>query len=208
MTEIPVEAMRALVCTEEGSRVTTRKVKPVIGVLHRALRTSTLSDHATIDRMLLPFDLNRSEDCRIFLRIHLTALVNLQADWRMQDRDDFEQMIRCIQRDLRTLGSAIATPALLSCTASNPARGLGIAYVIRGSRLGAGVLRRRVVSNLPTSYLDFIPALSWTAFLLELESVAHDPTARSEATRAARDAFNVFAKEFAPFSSVLAMRPL
>jgi hypothetical protein len=60
----------------------------------------------------------------------------------------------------------------------------------------ATVLRRGIVAELPTAYLDFVPALSWPAFLLELESIVDDPSGSDEAARAARSAFNVFATEF------------
>jgi heme oxygenase len=203
MTQVPIEAMRFLVRAKDVSKSeTVPKAKPVIGVVHRALRTATWNDHASIDRMLLPFDLNRTEDYRIFLNIHFTALAALRAAWRLQDRDDFERMTRCVQSDLESLRCTPSTTPCIPHESSNPPKGLGIAYVVRGSRLGAAVLRRRVAREFPTSYLDFVPALSWTAFLLELESIADDPAARDEATLAARSAFNVFAREFVPLSGV------
>jgi heme oxygenase len=174
----------------------TPNAKSVVGVVHRALRAATRNDHAWIDRMLLPFDLSRAEDYRIFLNIHFATLVTLQADWRWEDSEDFEQMLRCVQVDLGTLGCQTTAPAYLPRAPANPSTGLGIAYVVRGSRLGALVLRRGVAGNLPTSYLDFVPALSWSQFLIELESIADDPNGRDDATRAARSTFNTFVTEF------------
>ena len=79
---------------------------------------------------------------------------------------------------------------------ASQSKGLGIAYVVRGSRLGAAVLRRAIVSNLPTSYLDFVPVLSWAEILVKIESIAGDPDGRDDATRSARSTFNAFATEF------------
>jgi heme oxygenase len=177
-------------------------------MMHRTLRAATRDDHALIDRMLLRFDLNRAEDYGIFLNIHFAALVTFQADWRLQDDEDFARMLRCLQADLETLGYTTTASQVPSRGPTSPSAGLGIGYVVRGSRLGAAVLRRGVVGELPTSYLDFVPALSWAAFLLELESIADDPTGRNEATRAARSTFNAFATEFTRLQSIVSMPPL
>ena len=175
---------------------TPRKVKPPVGAVHRLLRTATREDHASIDRILLRFDLNRVEDYRIFLTIQLTALSALQAEWRPEDVADFSRMLDCLRADLSALGwTAVTTPASGSAPASAP-RGLGIAYVVRSSRLGAAVLRRDIVGELPTSYLDFAPTLGWAKFLAELESIAEIPTAKQEAARAARNTFSAFAAEY------------
>jgi heme oxygenase len=204
MTQVPTEAMRGAVrakATHKGP--TPTKAKPGIGVVHRALRAATRSDHALIDRMLLPLDLSRAEDYRIFLNIHFAALVTLQMDWRPQDREDFEHMRRCAQADLSTLGCATAGLPMPPCTPPSPSKGLGVAYVIRGSRQGAALLRRGVAGNLPTLYLDFAPALSWGEFLVQLESIADDLTGRDDAIRAARSAFNTFAAEFTRLRRVI-----
>jgi heme oxygenase len=83
-----------------------------------------------------------------------------------------------------------------ACIPSSPSAGLGIAYVIRGSRLGAAFLRRGLAKALSTSYLDFVPTLSWTEFLGQLEFDANQPNGTSEAILAARSAFKVFVTEF------------
>jgi heme oxygenase len=164
--------------------------------MHRVLRAATRDDHASIDRTLLRFDLHRAEDYRIFLCAHFAALASLQAVWRREDEEDFAHMLGCLDLDLTTLGYA-TVPSSPPRTPSNAPGGLGIAYVVRGSRLGAAVLRRRVAAEHSTAYLDFIPALSWAEFLPELESVADDPNGRDEAVRAAHNAFLTFAAEFA-----------
>jgi heme oxygenase len=204
MTHVPVEAMRGPVRAKEVLTCqTTPKAKRVVGIVHRTLRAATRNDHSSIDRMLSRLDLNRAGDYRIFLKIHFAALVSLRADWRLQDGADFAQMLRCLQADLNTFGCTTTAPPILSGAPSSPSVGLGVAYVVRGSRLGAAVLRRGVVGELPTSYLDFSPSLSWAAFLLEIESIADDPNGRDEATRAARKTFNTFATEFTRLQDVV-----
>jgi heme oxygenase (biliverdin-IX-beta and delta-forming) len=188
--------MRAPACAKEiPTSETTRIENAKIGTVHRVLRTATRDDHASIDRTLLRFDLHRAEDYRTFLCAHFAALASLQAEWRLQDDEDFAHMLGCLKLDLTTLGYT-TVPPIPPRTPSNAPRGLGIAYVVRGSRLGAAVLRRRIAAEHSTTYLDFIPALSWAEFLPELESIADDPTCRDEAIRAARNTFRTFATEF------------
>ena len=208
MTQVSIEAMRGAVPAKKVPKGPAAAIqKPVIGIVHRTLRSATRNDHASIDRMLLGFDLNRAEDYRIFLNIHFASLVDLRADWRLQDREDFVQMLGCLRADLEALGCKTSAPPMLSPTPTSSSKGLGIGYVVRGSRLGAAVLRRGVVAELPTSYLDFIPRLSWAGFLMQLESVADDPNGKDEATRAAIGTFNTFATEFTRFQDLTSIPP-
>jgi heme oxygenase len=209
MIQVPIEAMGGSDRVKEDPKGSaTRKGKPAFGMVHRALRAATLSDHASIDRMLLQFDLNRPDDYTVFLNIHFAALVTLQADWRAQDVEDFARMLRCLQADLASLGCPTTTlPAVPPTPMNRSNAGWGVAYVVRGSRLGAAVLRRGVVSDLPTSYLDFVPVLPWGEFLLGLESIAGDSSGVDEATRAARRAFKAFVTEFERLKGVVTTRP-
>ena len=204
MTQDPKRAASDPAHAQQTPNVPTpRKVKPPVGPVHRLLRTATREDHASIDRMLLRFDLNRPDDYRIFLTIHQTALSALQAEWRPEDVADFSRMLDCLRADLKALGGTTATPPACGNGAASAARGLGIAYVVRGSRLGGAVLRRDIVGALPTSYLDFAPTLGWTKFLAELESIADIPNAKQEAARAARDTFSAFAAEYSRFQGAI-----
>jgi heme oxygenase len=200
MTQGVIETLHGAARAEEGHKDSASPTaKAVSGVVHRALRIATRDDHSRIDRALLPLDLSVAHDYRIFLNIHFAALNALRTDWRRQDGADFARMMDCVQDDLRILDCETTVPPSplgpLGASAS-PSKGLGIAYVIRGSRLGAAVLRLGVNGRFPTSYLDFVPALSWRQFLIQLETIADDPNARAEAVGAARSAFNTFAREF------------
>jgi heme oxygenase len=190
------------------ARTIARKVTHQIGTVHRALRSATLTDHAAIDRMLLAFDLSTVDDYRAFLTIHFDALLALRETWRAEDFGDFEQMLRCLVSDLSSLGEAVSVPATAaSGKAIRADHALGTAYVIRGSRLGAAVLRHNVACTLATSYLDFVPAVSWKEFLVQLESIAADSKRIDEAIRAARGTFSVFATEFIRANRVIIRPP-
>jgi heme oxygenase len=146
------------------------------GSLHRLLRATTRSDHMMIDRMNLRFDLARREDYGLLLNIHYVTLRNLRAGWRDEDHNDFLMMAHCLQEDLHALGIAASQPHPIARAPLTVGNRLGIGYVIRGSRLDAGVLRLRVSPRFAASYLEFAPALSWAQFLYQLERrMSDDP---------------------------------
>jgi heme oxygenase (biliverdin-IX-beta and delta-forming) len=168
------------------------------GALHRALRAATRSDHVLLDRMILDLDLTRRDHYGLFLHVHYSALVDLEADWLAEDRADFAAMLRCVQSDLHSL--QITTPPL-SPGGRAPLHAhnrLGVAYVLRGSRLGASFLRRRVPEPYPTAYLDFTPALSWPQFLAQLAASSNPPRAEHDhdVARGARITFEIFVSIF------------
>jgi heme oxygenase len=169
--------------------------KRVVGAVHRALRAATRNDHALLDRMQLRLNVGLVADYRLFLSFHSAALRAHRKYWRPEDCEDFEAMIRCVESDLG-LANPNEPPAT-SDEAPGSSQGLGIAYVIRGSRLGAAVLRRSIPDSFQTSYLDFSPAVAWPQFLAQLECIAANPNAIDKAVLAARCAFDSFATEFA-----------
>jgi heme oxygenase len=168
------------------------------GVLHRALRAATRSDHVLLDRLILRFDLTRREHYGLFLHLHYSALRNLEGDWLAEDQADFAAMLRCVQSDLHTLQIATPPRSPSGRAPLHPNNRLGVAYVLRGSRLGAPFLRRRVPRQYPTAYLDFMPELSWAQFLVQLESSSDPSRARHdhEIVRGARITFEVFISVF------------
>jgi heme oxygenase len=204
---------RKLVGTRRGSSAafSTRNDQPEIGlhtmrgaapataalpgVLHRALRAATRSDHVAVDGLILRLNLSVREDYGVFLRVHHDALQRLEGDWRQDDASDFLALLRCAQDDLKALKMSATTLHSMSRTPLPKAQRLGVAYVIRGSRLGAGVLRNRVPSRLPSSYLDFSPTLPWPRFLQQLDPPTADVDRAStyEVIRGARFAFELFA---------------
>jgi heme oxygenase len=168
----------------------------MIGIMHRTLRAATRNDHALLDRLMLQFNLSRRDHYRLFLGFHFAALRSHKQYWRPEDYQDFQAMLGCLQSDLGSIeGPATELSTSVSLTSNNSAA-LGIAYVIRGSRLGAEVLRRSVPDDFPSSYLHFSPVLTWAKFLLQLEVGAEIPGGTDEAILGARCAFDSFATEF------------
>jgi hypothetical protein len=164
------------------------------GVLHRAIRAATRSDHVAVDGLILRLDLSSREDYCIFLRAHHATLQNLQVDWREEDRNDFSAMLRCAQEDLKALKASATAFHSASRAPLQASQRLGVGYVIRSSRLEASVLRHRVPALLPSSYLDFAPALPWSQFLQQLDPPKDAGRASSyEVIRGARLTFELLA---------------
>jgi heme oxygenase len=156
------------------------------------LRAGTRNDHALIDAKLLRLDLAKSQDYELLLAVHAESLQALAGVWRAEDGKDFQAMLGFLQSDLATLGSAMRTDFIPACIPASLGAGLGVAYVVRGSRLGAAILRRNVPASMPTSYLDFEPTLPWRDFLNQLELLVGDPAGTQAAMLAARSTFAVF----------------
>jgi heme oxygenase len=168
-----------------------------VSALHRSLRAATRSAHAGVDRQIAQLDLTRREDYGRLLSIHHAVLQDLKSEWRPEDRDDFRAMSRRLQNDLRVLGFPTANPpAMLRSPPFAEGNKLGIAYVIRGSRLGAGVLRPRIASQFSASYFDFEPALSWSQFLAQLQGVSKsaEPAVGAAAIQGAKITFELFSR--------------
>ena len=167
-----------------------------LGALHRSLRAATRDDHIEVDRLTGQLDLTRREEYGRFLSIHHVVLQELRSEWRPEDREDFGAMSRRLQNDLRVLGFPTASPPSTSQIALAKGNQLGIAYVIRGSRLGARVLRPRIPSHFSASYFDFVPALSWAQFLAQLQSVSNSADAQvsDAAIQGAKETFGLFAR--------------
>ena len=164
--------------------------------LRATLRTSTAAAHREIDDDLSRLDLANAADYRRFLRIQLAALVNLSTAWGPRGREDLDALTGCLRTDLSDWGS----PPVLVCDADarprTPFTEAGIAYVVRGSRLGASVLVDRVAPHLPIRYLTHRPVVSWPTFLAQLVvlDAAADRDAIDDCVAAADAAFAVFAR--------------
>jgi heme oxygenase len=165
-----------------------------LSALHRSLRATTRSQHEEVDRLIGQLDLTRREGYGRLLSIHHAVLQDLKSEWRPEDHDDFRAMSRRLQNDLRLLGFPTANPQSMVRAPLPQGNQLGIAYVIRGSRLGASVLRPRIPSQFSTSYFDFVPGLSWIKFLAQLQSVskASEAGATDAAIQGAKMTFDLF----------------
>jgi heme oxygenase len=173
-----------------------RMSREPLSALHRALRAATQDDHRGVDRLIGQLDLTRREDYGRLLSIHHAVLQKLRSEWRPEDRDDFSAMSRRLQNDLLLLGFPTANPQSMSQVALVDGNQLGIAYVIRGSRLGASVLRPRIPAQYSASYFEFAPALSWVQFLAQLQSASDlaDAQVSDAAIHGAKVTFGLFAR--------------
>jgi heme oxygenase len=102
--------------------------------------------------------------------------------------------LHCLVDDLQALGDLVTVPRAAQRQRAHSLRQWGVAYVIRGSRLGGAVLRQRVLAGCPASYLTYAPTLSWPEFLnqLDQETQATDRHAHAHMIRGAKQAFETF----------------
>jgi heme oxygenase (biliverdin-IX-beta and delta-forming) len=192
MTKGHIQALPGAIRAQAGHQPASAPRVKANGTVRRMLRTATRNDHALIDGMLLPLDLAKSQDYGQFLAIHAESLQAVAGIWRDEDSKDFQAMLGFLRSDLAALGLPTGARCIHACIPANRGAGLGVAYVIRGSRLGAAFLRKSVPASMPSSYLDFAPTLSWSDFLDQLELLADDPAATQAALLAARSTFAVF----------------
>ncbi len=159
--------------------------------LHATLRAATRAPHEALDRGLARFDLTERVAYRRFLRVHLSALTVLADRWGPEHRTDIETWIACLHEDLG------AGPADRDLSYGRRFGGrhdeAGLAYVVRGSRLGAAHLLQRVGAGLPTAYLACPSVVSWRNFLASIEPLAGAHGTRRIVTGAC-SAFAVFAR--------------
>lgn len=158
--------------------------------MHAALRAATSLDHQRVDRAISRFDLGCAQGYAAFLSLNIAALESLRPHWRDLDTAEFDGLLGALAADLGWFG---ATPLAAPAAPGGPINGLGLAYVVRGARLGARILRQRVPAGFPAAYLDFALSLSWPGFLRQLNTWSDGPPGRAEDIfRGARDTFAVY----------------
>ncbi len=147
------------------------------------VRQATRRDHAEVDAAYAGFDLSHRDGYRAFLEAHRQAFWRLGASWAPEDRTDFEALAAALDADLEDLA---ATPERPPPLPSLDVR--AVAYVIRGSRLGAAVLKRRIGPGLPARYMHQRLSLPWGEFTRRLAEAEIDEAV----VRDARSAFAAF----------------
>ena len=157
------------------------------------LRETTRAQHVELDRQMAALDLAAMAGYESFLRIHIEAMQFLRCRFRAEDRLEFENLIRCGRRDLGESGEN-PTPPEPCLQPWDTAHAWGIGYVIRGSRLGAEVLRRRVPSDFRASFLGYTMKLPWAHFVAQLDEFGAQTDAQSQQSllAGARAAFAVY----------------
>ena len=139
---------------------------PQAASIHFRLKFATRLEHKCVDHALSRFNLADADDYAAFLDLNHSALTALRPHWRSEDEADFTGVVDALATDLNDLGiepSAGADPL------SSSIDGLGLSYVVRGSRLGSKILRKRVGSELPTAYFDFRMGTPWARLLDQID---------------------------------------
>ena len=168
------------------------------------LRQATASAHGRVDAAFTRFDLGQRHDYRKFLTAHASVILPLEAsagqagagqildDWSSRRRTD------ALLDDLAALGLP-PPPLLLLGARGGPAWVLGVLYVLEGSRLGAQVLRQRVLAGpdtecwAATAYLSHgMGQAFWPSFLAKLEASPYAKGDTSPVIEGAHAAFAAF----------------
>ena len=147
-------------------RVETVKPARLCPSIHLRLKLATRLEHRRVDHALSIFALGDPDEYAAFMNINHSALTALQPHWRREDEADFAGLVDALGTDLVDLG---AEPSDGIEPLSGPIDGLGLSYVVRGSRLGSKILRKRVGADLPTSYFDFRMKMPWARFLDQID---------------------------------------
>jgi heme oxygenase len=129
--------------------------------------------------------------------MHYAALQTLRPCWRTEDGPDFEAMADAVVNDLGTLGILQKTTQATRMEQMSELGRFGVGYVIRGSRMGSALLKKRLPSHCPSRYLDLEPQIAWRQFLGSLDQLTllRDPGLQDEVIFGAACAFDVFAGE-------------
>ena len=160
------------------------------------VRDATVNEHRLIDGALSALDLADKDDYIRFLRVHYTALNRLAKLWSRQDHLDFFALSSCAAEDLETLQEQAVRPLETIRLRMDPLYQCGIAYVVRGSRLGATISRQRVPACYPTSFLDYEMSFAWPTFVNKLDDCHPESSlsANAQVIRGAKHAFATFAQ--------------
>lgn len=173
-------------------------------LLRDRLRAATAKDHAALDAVALTFDIESPSGYGRFLSASAVALTPLElaleragvgawlGDWPDRSRR------AALSSDLVALG--LAPPVTAAEPTPSRGFGVGLLYVLEGSRLGARFLARRVrrsAPGLPTGYLGHgDEADLWRSFLGWLEAQPKVGLRTDEALAGARYGFQCFSAAF------------
>lgn len=157
------------------------------------VRAATAADHDAVDAAFGEIDLADRASYGRFLTAHALALPAVEKALEGVARlPTLRPRAPLIADDLRALGLAVPEP--LPCPMpENEAAAFGMAYVIEGSRLGGGMLAKRVGDDLPTAYLSATHLSGeWRGFLAALDQAADDEHWIAEMIAAARATFDLY----------------
>ena len=161
---------------------------------HFFLRPETADAHDVVDRAFSRFDLARAEDYRAFLIAHARVLAPLEPHLATASQlPSWRPRMPLLASDLARLNATIPAPTTIEGL-GHGAELLGALYVIEGSRLGGGLLARRVGQGLPRDYLSAVHLPGeWRTLLATLDAAASTASAREAMVIGARYVFELYA---------------
>lgn len=142
---------------------------------HADLRAATAIDHDAVDAAFAGFDLADPRAYAAFLAAHARVLPGIEAALAGDPAlPAFRPRTALLIDDLARLG--VSPPGAIHPHVPPTSAGrFGMLYVIEGSRLGGGLLARRVAAGLPRAYLSAIHLPGeWRAFTHALDQAAAD----------------------------------
>jgi heme oxygenase len=178
-----VSALDAASCHLHGRRMSA--------VQH--LRAATAADHDAVDSAFGETDFGDRAAYARFITAHALALPAVEAALEAFPALPPRRLrTPLIESDLRALGIDMPPPLPFPAP-ETMAAAFGMAYVIEGSRLGGGMLAKRVGADLPTAYLSetHLPG-EWRGFLSALDRAAEGNDWVAELTAAARATFDLY----------------
>lgn len=161
---------------------------------HFDLRSRTAAAHEAVDAAFAHFDLGERRSYTGFLAAHARAVSAIETALSLAGETGWRARTPLVAADLATLGQAVPKPLRFEAPADEAAV-MGILYVMEGSRLGGGMLAKRVGEGLPVAYLSAVHLPGeWRAFRDRLDRLGEaggpDWTARAE--RGAMSAFDLY----------------
>jgi heme oxygenase len=140
-----------------------------------ALRSATAPEHEAVDAAFGGFDLTDTKAYGRFLGAHARALPAVEAVLAgVAGLPPLRSRTALLAADLAALDLPVPPP-LPFAAPQDQASAFGMAYVIEGSRLGGGMLSKRIAPSMPRAYLaaTHLPG-EWRAFGQALDAAAGD----------------------------------
>lgn len=161
---------------------------------HLVLRQATADAHAVVDAAFSRFDLGRAEDYRSFLLAQAEVLLPLETKLSATRLPPWRPRLPLLARDLAGLGLALPAPAIIQGL-DEPGALHGALYVVEGSRLGGGMLARRVGAGLPREFLGATHLSGeWRALLAALDAAMPSAENKTAMEIGARHVFRLYAE--------------
>lgn len=176
--------------------------------LRDRLKVATKREHEALDALVTPAHLRTRAGYRAFLTASAQALIPLELaleragvmewlpDWPLRARR------HALRRDLRALG--VIDLVMGEAALPSPGFGVGVLYVLEGSRLGGRLLSRQVNqadASAPIDYLTHgVEQDLWRSFRIWLEGLSKVDLRTDAAEAGARYGFRCFSDAFESLS--------